>query len=120
MWEGIQPELQPHHSQPKTQGRPALPLSSLPLWLPAQGGPAATPGAPLQQPMTGQSPGPPPAEIHSGQKDTDCVVVMMKSSLASEAKVVKSGNHSSTAVEFAYSTTPAHPNQTDIHPDSHW
>ncbi|KAM3624610.1 uncharacterized protein V6R79_025524 [Siganus canaliculatus] len=36
MWEGVQPELQPHHSQPKAQRRPALPLSSLLLQLPAE------------------------------------------------------------------------------------
>ncbi|KAK2816849.1 hypothetical protein Q5P01_025040 [Channa striata] len=52
MWEGLQSELQPHHPQPQTQGRPTLPLFPLPVRLPAQSGPPAAPGAPLHLPLT--------------------------------------------------------------------
>lgn len=45
MWESLQPELQPHHTQPQAQGWAPLPLYSLPLWLPAQVWPAAAPTA---------------------------------------------------------------------------
>ena len=48
VWESLQPELQPHHPQQEAQRQPALSLPSLPLQLPAQGRPAAAPGAPLQ------------------------------------------------------------------------
>ena len=52
MWEGVQPELQPHHPQPQAQGRPPPPLPPLPRQLPAQSGAAAAPGAPLHLPLT--------------------------------------------------------------------
>ncbi|CAG06116.1 unnamed protein product [Tetraodon nigroviridis] len=47
MWTSVQPELQPHHTQPQAQRRAASPLSSLPARLPARRRAAAAPGAPL-------------------------------------------------------------------------
>lgn len=82
MWQGVQPELQPHHPQPQTQGRQAVPLPPVPLRLPAQSGPAAAPGAPLYLPLTPQS-----QHVH-GQKATGCVVVMTNSDMSTKAVLV--------------------------------
>lgn len=49
VWEGVQPELQPDHSQQEAQQLQAVPLPALPAQLPEETGPAAPPRDALQQ-----------------------------------------------------------------------